>query len=810
MKKIIIFFLALAGFAAFLPFVQMSHAQNIVAFPCLVSTSPCTSATSLQGNTTAGYVIASVAGYFSPGDAGGGDYVDIGNASSKCASYTGSYIISAGSNSVTGLSSGTTSNMIVGESVSGSGIPPGAEIANITTGSTTSLTMTLAATGPQSGSITISGTNTGTLIVDGETTPQCWQKTNYRGDPHEWGAYGDGGYPNGHDDAVALENWLGAYGSGVNTSPTTPAANFGPWIATVPAIYNTSLPLFCPPNANLQAPANDSRENTIAPLVTIMAGKTQGGNPFNGGTAGTAANPIAVLTAQSQCRISGLAIDANGSLGSSNNNYVDAINIATGAQGVVIDDHALLEHGYFNLYCSQTSGSGTTGMQLKDAQFNKSWSDNIHIVTCPDVKIIGDVIALAGKLDTTPINSSHAGVYYSGGDLTVSNGVIEESQGIGLDLNTAEQVSVVGMYFSGNGAAASGGAGIEIDDVNDLTVTGNRFNENDNNTGMAAITAQVRFGSPSTDVTFAGNIYVPVTISQYAYDVTALAQVVTNGSIFESPQPQRKGIFSPEAFTYLLPFLQFSPGFPNNYITGLTLSNDASSTSKVDFAPGQAVDSTDSVIMSLPTPSLALPACTVDLTVTGVGGLDTGTPVSNRTYFYFLISPAGGAGANCMASASLIPSFVNASGYSLFRMIGALYTTTSPAVVPFVQSDDTFTLVTPAAFPTSGTVATTSTAITLPSVPSQISVEAFGRCEAGAAMTLVAGSITAQMPYTSFAMSPGYTITSPLNPHTSFPFTLYTLGGTGMPPLGTINAAAATSGTTLNCYDDGWIWHRGR
>jgi hypothetical protein len=59
-------------------------------------------------------------------------------------------------------------------------------------------------------------------------------------------------------------------------------------------------------------------------------------------------------------------------------------------------------------------------------------------------------------------------------------------------------------------------------------------------------------------------------------------------------------------------------------------------------------------------------------------------------------------------------------------------------------------------------------------------------------------------------MSPGYTITSPLNPHTSFPFTLYTLGGTGMPPLGTINAAAATSGTTLNCYDDGWIWHRGR
>jgi hypothetical protein len=356
MKKIAIIFLAIAGFAAFPPFVQVSHAQTIVAFPCLVSTSPCTSATSLRGNTATGYVIASVAGYYLPGDAGGGDYVDLGAASSMCASFSGGGSISPGSSSVSSLPSMTTSNMRVGESVSGSGIPQGAEIASIVSG--TAITMTLAATGSGSITVSISGDNSGTLIVDSEPSggsnpgPQCWQKTNYRGDPHEWGAYGDGGYPNGHDDAVALENWLGAYGSGVNTSQTTPAANFGPWIATVPAIYNTSLPLFCPPNANLQAPANDSRENTIAPLVTIMAGKTQGGGAFNGGAGGSSGSPIAVLTAQSQCRISGLAIDASGSLGSGNNNYVDAVNIATGATGVVIDDHSLLERGYFDLYCN--------------------------------------------------------------------------------------------------------------------------------------------------------------------------------------------------------------------------------------------------------------------------------------------------------------------------------------------------------------------------------------------------------------------------------------------------------------------------
>jgi hypothetical protein len=459
-------------------------------------------------------------------------------------------------------------------------------------------------------------------------------------------------------------------------------------------------------------------------------------------------------------------------------------------------------------------------MQLKDAQFNKSWNGDIYIYQCPNVRMIGDVIALAGSLDSGT-TLPHIGVYFSGDDLTLSNGVIEESDGIGLDLNTALQVSVTGMFFSDNGKQTSGGgAGIEIDGSQHVSVTGSKFAENDGNTNAGAYPAQVRFGgSLSNDVEFSGNVYEPDSVSQYVYDVTTGAQTVTNAGLFEAPVIQKYGVFSPNAVSYLLPYVEFSPGFANNYITGLTLSNDGSSTSTVDFAPGQAADSTNTAIMTLPAAG-----CKVNLAgPTGVNALDTGTVGPNKTYFYFLIAPAGGGGGtsafpsitgpSCIASASLAPTLTG-TGYSLFRMVGALYTgnTISSPVVPFVQSDDTFTLGTTASFQTT-TLGTSSMAITIGSVPSQISVEAFGRCESNAAVTLSAGNVTAQTPNTTFATSPGYMITSPVNPHTSFPFALYTVGGTGTPPLapsGTINAAAAAGTTTLDCQNDGWIWHRGR
>jgi hypothetical protein len=153
--------------------------------------------------------------------------------------------------------------LTVGEAVSGGStgsaniqIPHGAGIAAINSGSS-SLTLTLpligTATGSQSVSVVITPDNGGTLIVDNESTPQCWRKTNYRGDPHEFNAIGDGQT----DDTVAMENWLGAYGN-VNPTlaPTQVPPNFGPWFLTVPANYLVSAPLVCPTNANIEAGAN--------------------------------------------------------------------------------------------------------------------------------------------------------------------------------------------------------------------------------------------------------------------------------------------------------------------------------------------------------------------------------------------------------------------------------------------------------------------------------------------------------------------------------------------------------------------------
>lgn len=74
-------------------------------------------------------------------------------------------------------------------------------------GNAASVTMILAAIGSASGNQQTSSDNGGTLIVDSESTPQCYKKSHYRGDPHEFGAFGDGS----HDDTPGLQAWLGAY-----------------------------------------------------------------------------------------------------------------------------------------------------------------------------------------------------------------------------------------------------------------------------------------------------------------------------------------------------------------------------------------------------------------------------------------------------------------------------------------------------------------------------------------------------------------------------------------------------------------------
>ncbi|HEX4159931.1 MAG TPA: hypothetical protein VHY79_15810, partial [Rhizomicrobium sp.] len=260
-----------------------------LAFTCIVGkpgTPPfCPDASSstplINYNSPPGPAHISVAGYFSPNDGGAGEYLWLGSTGGSaplCVSDTYTATGSAGSSTMTSVSVGgfpttTLANFVVGELVSGSGTDsmgrsvqtqPGTEIASIdVTHGKIGLTLPLAGTGMAasiSGNFT--GDNGGTLIID--AGGDCYQKTNYRGDPHEFGARGDGQT----DDTMPLQNWFGAYGN-LNSvfAPTTSPPNFGPWNASVPANYLVTAPLLCPENALIQG------------LATQISGTDNGGAP---------------------------------------------------------------------------------------------------------------------------------------------------------------------------------------------------------------------------------------------------------------------------------------------------------------------------------------------------------------------------------------------------------------------------------------------------------------------------------------------------------------------------------------------------
>jgi len=226
---------------------------------CPLSGTP--SLASLEGNTAAFPVgaIVSVSGYHAVADGGAGEYVMLGaqgGSSPVCNGYGGNASGSADTTTLGSFTPMAPTGLTVGELVSGGGsslqVQPGSEIASITTnhmGTITAISLTLPLTGMgtnQPLSITITGNNNGTLILDsygGTGLNQCWQKINYRGDPHEFGAFGDGVT----DDTTPMEYWFGAYGN-VNPSfaPATVPPNFGPWIASIPANYLVTQPLTCP------------------------------------------------------------------------------------------------------------------------------------------------------------------------------------------------------------------------------------------------------------------------------------------------------------------------------------------------------------------------------------------------------------------------------------------------------------------------------------------------------------------------------------------------------------------------------------
>jgi hypothetical protein len=274
-------------------------------------------------------------------------------------------------------------------------------------------------------------------------------------------------------------------------------------------------------------------------------------------------------------------------------------------------------------------------------------------------------------------------------------------------------------------------------------------------------------------------------------------------------------VFSPNAAA-VLPQQQALPGFPANTITGLTMSSVSSLSSPstvMSILVGQAADSTNSILISLTT------GCTVDLSnpnpAGSLGQLDTGTVANNKTYYFFLIADSTGANApGCIASKNPAPTFGTTaplSHYNLYRAVGIMYTLPTLAdITPFTQIDDTFYLT--ASAPFSQTVGIIAAAIAVGSVPGMTSVDMFGRCAVGVNVMLtsgIGGMASAQAPSSSaFATSPGYAVNA-TNPNTAFSYSLYTAPDGTTAPGGTIYAQASGPGM-LQCYNDGWIWHRGK
>ncbi|HTT82804.1 MAG TPA: right-handed parallel beta-helix repeat-containing protein [Rhizomicrobium sp.] len=271
--------------------------------------------------------LVSVGGFFAVGDGGGGNFVVLGQQSTTlCNTYVGSNASGTVGQSSIGFSAPFASGLVVGEGVSGGSpdgtiqIAPGSEIASITInqqGQQTAITLTLPMTGTASGTqtdinVSVAGSNGGTLLLDGTTGgPNCYQKTNYRGDPHEWGALGDGMT----DDTPAIENWLGAYGNvNPNFNPAMTPPNFGPWVASIPATYVVSQPLSCPPNATIQGNENLTNNGITGnpnPRVNFQAATGFSGLSYQSASGSTYYGSQAVFGALNFCRLSGIAVSGN-------------------------------------------------------------------------------------------------------------------------------------------------------------------------------------------------------------------------------------------------------------------------------------------------------------------------------------------------------------------------------------------------------------------------------------------------------------------------------------------------------------------
>lgn len=92
---------------------------------------------------------------------------------------------------------------------------------------------------------------------------------------------------------------------------------------------------------------------------------------------------------------------------------------------------------------------------------------------------------------------------------------------------------------------------------------------------------------------------------------------------------------------------------------------------------------------------------TVDLTVSGLGGLDTGSEASSTWYYIYLV-PSATSGVFSVVASITDPASGGPTGYDIYRYIGTIRNDSSSNILEFYQKGDRFFLAQqqlPAAFP---------------------------------------------------------------------------------------------------------------
>jgi len=620
------------------------------------------------------------AGYFSLADGGGGDF------------YTGPSLTSCGTTSITDATWSQNSPVIGFSTNAGVhvGMALAETIANqltkydmVVAVGPTSLTLATAPVGTMSGvSLSFSPDNGGSVVADQETSPHCFYRVSYNYSPKEWGAYENfnpANLPLSNDDTIPLGNWINAN---------------QPHIA-VPGLSGITAPLICNDGGIIQGPPTQgvAESNTSIPQFTIYAPNPPPPATFAFSIVPGSGIVPPMLQMQPQnlsdvgparCAIHGVGLIADGA------GAIDTVH-ALGS-GDLIDGHSYLAQGRYNVSDAAT----TSNLQIYDSSINSSYSHGVYL-TSSSAKISRNSIAGAGSKNPAPgdvgddIYIAPAGVAPSGisSDILISENIIQQAQGWGLNANNTRFLRAISNYFDDNGKQVTSGgtatlAGIQIANSSLVSICGNTFHRSaagsqgtsTPTSPPASYTYHVHFTGADDSVSLCGNVYLPGVTNgstglappiqirpDFNYDADPAA-VLTNFSIQDNPASQNYGVYSPGSTTPNAVTLLQSSNIalvPQNFFSGLTLSNVAGSSSQVKIARGAAADSTNSAILTLSSP------CTVDLSATtpGLGAVDIAPVQPHTTYYFFVVAAPGGGSANCIASQSQTPSFQNAGAYAL-------------------------------------------------------------------------------------------------------------------------------------------------